>query len=446
MKIEKINKNKGIFFCYALILGVGLLITIYSIFSYAKYQGIEDIELVNGEINYKLPDFKMMAIYKQVGSEYEEISTMPGLGYKINETESYCTTNNVEKDQSAILKTIDDHHTIKNISKNSKCYLYFDTYCKKEDTACTKILANKEIKERENINAPLTENTTGSIYATLDNEGVSYYYAGSVDNNWLEFAGYYWRIIRINGDGTIRIIYNGPTTNQTGETTQIGVSAFNENYDDNAYVGYMYGTPNSNTYEETHANINDSTIKKVLDKWYQNSLQVYADKIDFNAGFCNDREILYKSGSGEFSNLGYKKENSSYISAHKVTTNSEFRTKQSPNLKCNANNLFTSITAQKGNKNLTYPIGLITLDEALFAGGFAGTISSGFWLYTSNAYWTMSPSFYKGDHSFNFAIYSDGNVNNSYIHGEIGVRPVINLKSNLILNGDGSKNNPFTIS
>ena len=296
MKIEKINKNKGIFFCYALILGVGLLITIYSIFSYAKYQGIEDIELVNGEINYKLPDFKMMAIYKQVGSEYEEISTMPGLGYKINETESYCTTNNVEKDQSAILKTIDGHHTIKNISKNSKCYLYFDTYCKKEDTACTKILANKEIKERESINAPLTENTTGSIYATLDDEGVSYYYAGSVDNNWLEFAGYYWRIIRINGDGTIRIIYNGPTTNQTGETTQIGVSAFNENYDDNAYVGYMYGTPNSNTYEETHANINDSTIKKVLDKWYQNSLQAYADKIDFNAGFCNDREILYKSG------------------------------------------------------------------------------------------------------------------------------------------------------
>ena len=446
MKIEKINKNKGIFFCYALILGVGLLITIYSIFSYAKYQGIEDIELVNGEINYKLPDFKMMAIYKQVGSEYEEISTMPGLGYKINETESYCTTNNVEKDQSAILKTIDGHHTIKNISKNSKCYLYFDTYCKKEDTACTKILANKEIKERESINAPLTENTTGSIYATLDDEGVSYYYAGSVDNNWLEFAGYYWRIIRINGDGTIRIIYNGPTTNQTGETTQIGVSAFNENYDDNAYVGYMYGTPNSNTYEETHANINDSTIKKVLDKWYQNSLQVYADKIDFNAGFCNDRKLPYKPLSDEFNNLGYKKETSSYISAHKVITNNEFGIEQYPYLKCNDNDLFTYLNANKGNKNLTYPIGLVTLDEVLFAGGFAGTISSGFWLYTSNAYWTMSPSFYKGDHSFNFAIYSDGNVNNSYIHGEIGVRPVINLKSNLILNGDGSKNNPFTIS
>ncbi len=439
MKIEKINKNKGIFFCYALILGVGLLITIYSIFSYAKYQGIEDIELVNGEINYKLPDFKMMAIYKQVGSEYEEISTMPGLGYKINETESYCTTNNVEKDQSAILKTIDGHHTIKNISKNSKCYLYFDTYCKKEDTACTKILANKEIKERESINAPLTENTTGSIYATLDNEGVSYYYAGSVDNNWLEFAGYYWRIIRINGDGTIRIIYNGPTTNQTGETTQIGVSAFNENYDDNAYVGYMYGTPNSNTYEETHANINDSTIKKVLDKWYQNSLQAYADKIDFNAGFCNDRStILY----AEYTALGYAKMPTYYGAFLRLVINRE------PTLECKSHDLFTSITAKKGNKKLTYPIGLITADEVTYAGGYDGQENSNYFLYTNMDYITMTPSFFRDIYFYagNFHVYKNGGLGSDSINANIGVRPVINLKSNISLIGNGSKESPFIIS
>ena len=379
----------------------------------------------------------ILAIYiKQEDGNYEKTNTIPESGYMLNEDRSVCT-NNAQPNWNINTNSL----KINNLrSNNTNCYLYFDSLAK------TKILANKTLTNRPEINGPLTTDGNDVYYEALDDDGLSQYFAGVVDNNWVRFAGYYWRIVRINGDGTIRIIYNGPTTNQTGETTQIGVSAFNENYDDNAYVGYMYGTPNSNTYEETHANINDSTIKKVLDKWYQNSLQAYADKIDFNAGFCNDREILYKSGSGEFSNLGYKKENSSYISAHKVITNNEFGIEQYPYLKCNDNDLFTYLNANKGNKNLTYPIGLVTLDEVLFAGGFAGTISSGFWLYTSNAYWTMSPSFYKGDHSFNFAIYSDGNVNNSYIHGEIGVRPVINLKSNLILNGDGSKNNPFTIS
>ena len=89
-----------------------------------------------------------------------------------------------------------------------------------------------------------------------------------MDNNWVSFAGFYWRIIRINGDGSIRLIYSGDSSSgpvETGESTQIGTSAFNEQFNDNAYVGYMYGTSGSGTYEETQANINDSTIKTVLD-------------------------------------------------------------------------------------------------------------------------------------------------------------------------------------
>ena len=95
MKIEKINRLNQKYFYYALILGVVLLVTVSSIFSYAKYQRIEDIKLVEGNINYKPYDFKMMAIYKsEDGTNYTEIDAMPESGYTINEEKSYCTTDN----------------------------------------------------------------------------------------------------------------------------------------------------------------------------------------------------------------------------------------------------------------------------------------------------------------------------------------------------------------
>ena len=94
--------------------------------------------------------------------------------------------------------------------------------------------------------------TDEGIYQTQDDYGTTYYFRGAVENNYVKFADYYWRIVRINGDGSIRMIYDGTTAHANGESSsdrQIGTSAFNQNYDDNAYVGYMYGTPGSNTEE-----------------------------------------------------------------------------------------------------------------------------------------------------------------------------------------------------
>ena len=95
------------------------------------------------------------------------------------------------------------------------------------------------------ITGVLTDNTTGTLYTAEDDWGTSYFYAGEVDNNWVRFAGFYWRIIRINGDGSIRLIYSGDSSSgpvETGEDTQIGISAFNEQRDDNAYVGVNVNT------------------------------------------------------------------------------------------------------------------------------------------------------------------------------------------------------------
>ena len=126
MKIEKLGKNHR-----KEVIGGLILISVIGILAVnltkAKYQGIEDIELVKGEVNYKLPDFKMMAMYQNNNGSYEEVSELPGKNYKINESKSYCTINNVDKDDKAKLYTDKyGQHVIENISKNDKCYLYFD--------------------------------------------------------------------------------------------------------------------------------------------------------------------------------------------------------------------------------------------------------------------------------------------------------------------------------
>lgn len=108
------------------------------------------------------------------------------------------------------------------------------------------ILANKEIADRGTIETIFTENTTGKIYKAEDNDGDSYYFAGAVDNNYVSFANKTWRIVRINGDGSIRLILNSGFSNEK--------TKFNESSDDNKYVGFKYsdnavsGTDNPSPY------------------------------------------------------------------------------------------------------------------------------------------------------------------------------------------------------
>ena len=115
--------------------------------------------------------------------------------------------------------------------------------CPEGAEACNAILAGKEIKTR---NLPLTtsskveDTTTGVIYKAQDDWGDTYYFAGNPTDNWVKFANFYWRIIRINGDGSIRMIYQGTSANTTGTGTQLQTNVFNSSYNRSEYVGYMY--------------------------------------------------------------------------------------------------------------------------------------------------------------------------------------------------------------
>ena len=387
---------------------------------------------------------------EQEDGNYEESSSLPSTGYVLDTERSICTNNTtpVWEDSRLYLDNLQNRGT--------SCYLYFKIY---EPIAKEVILSHYDtVLTRSDFSTTVTDTTTGTIYKSLDesqydNDGEVYYFAGNPTDNWVYFAGYYWRIIRINGDGTIRMIYNGTTTNQTGEDTQIGTSAYNSTYNDNTYVGYMYGMPGSSTYEETHANVTNSTIKELLDTWYQNNIVTndYDKYISAEQGFCNDRRIATSDETfwNNDTKLGYGTNTTAYAPwARFFNTSGSFLSIQNPTLKCSqTDDYFTGSGSSRGNKALTYPIGLIATDEVVLAGGFGGSDNSSYYLYTGQDYWTMSPINFNDMNNIArvFNVNSTGQLSNYYVYGVYGVRPVINLKADVTITGSGTSTDPYRV-
>ena len=277
------------------------------------------------------------------------------------------------------------------------------------------------------------------LYQMEDDDGISYYYRGSVNNNYVKYAGAYWRIIRINGDGSVRLLYAGTTANASGSGLNIKSAAFNSKRDNPAYNGYMYGSTLNTSYEKTTANENDSNIKKELDNWYKTHiLGTSNESVIADAGFCNDRSL--SSGNG-YTSTG---SNTNYGPWRRY-----YQTKQ-PTLKCpQTNDLFTLSTNTKGNKALTYPIGLITVDELMLSGYADGYINKSAYTYSTNTYWTLSPSYFDAGALAASGFYL-GSLGYPYGSSDVaasyGVRAVINLSSEAQISGGiGTANSPYEI-
>ena len=292
------------------------------------------------------------------------------------------------------------------------------------------------------------------LYTMEDADGTSYYYRGNVTNNYVLFGGYYWRIIRLNGDGSIRLLYAGETADATGNNlnmkltdsslgyTNRTISPFNATKTNPGYVGYMYGNTFNSSYAETNANENDSDIKKYLDSWYKQNIEDKGlSEYIADSGFCNDRSLSTRVNNGDgVQTTG----NHTYYAGYDRYTG------HSPILTCpNAiNDLFTTNTSDTGNKALTYPIGLITVDELMLGGLSDGYMNRLSYTYSSYSYWTMSPSiFYVTNTTANeFYANSVGFAYNSWVTISYGVRAVINLKSDVQISGGiGTANDPFVV-
>ena len=313
-----------------------------------------------------------------------------------------------------------------------------------------------EVNEDGQILVSDIEDTESLVCSAPDDYGNSYYFRGNVDNNYVYFAGYYWRIVRVNGDGSVRLVYDGTSPHANGESSadrQIGTSAYNASGNDNAYVGYMYGTPGSSTYEETHANTNDSTIKTVVDNWYKTNIEEagYNSYIS-DTLFCNDRSLLPEEEFtldefGTYTQLGYGQNNTNYRwggNPQAAQIGGDYlQLLTYPNFQCSQqNDRFTVNDERKGNGDLTYPVGLLTADDIYAAGGY-GVENYSYYLYTGDRYWAMSPTgFYIGGamvHDVN----DDSSAADVYISR--GIRPVINLKPNKLKSGSGTAEDPYTV-
>ena len=275
------------------------------------------------------------------------------------------------------------------------------------------------------------------IYQAEDDYGTTYYYRGNIKNNNVYFAGYYWQVVRINGDGSIRLLYNGVEKNATGVSQSISTYQFNSQYNNPAFVGYMYGDSSGTSFDEVHSNINDSLIKKNVDAWYKTNIEDkgYSGYISNAVGFCGDRTI-YSGGNGIQTDL-----NTSFGAYGRYTDNTAQFT--CPNVE---RDLYTSKDASIGNRALTYPVGLITYDEQVFAGMDQRHINKLSWAYSSQHYWTMSPCNFN---AANIRAYEWLQNSTGYLSswsGTGGARPVINLKADVEISGGiGTINDPYTI-
>ena len=443
------------------IIIVGIISAIILNFTRAKYKVTESIPLVNGIINYSLADLNIVAIYQEnENGEYESINEVPTSGYVLNEEESYCEINNIKQDNIIInYNTSTKSLSISPMTtKGTKCYLYFE----QSKLFYNQLLADNPTRlTRTDFSTPLETENTGTLYTVgspwiEEFEGsldTVYYFAGNALNNWVKFgqdstgADLYWRIIRTNEDGSIRLLYSGNNVNSND--AYISTDYYYASSSNPDFLGYML------VYENDKF-LYDSVAKTAIDTWYSNTLNI---KLDIN-GIKYDK---YISKDAVYCNDKSYKITNMYI----YGTRNRIQDNKRPSYKCgidyngnlydNANILdkFSVSNNSGGNSNLKYPIALITADEIAFAGGVYD-ISSNAWfnnnalkenIIGNNFWWTMSPAHCSSGGTF-CRVYSIENKKISTLQsGTPAIRPVISLKSCVEWSsGNGSPDNPYEVS
>ena len=320
------------------------------------------------------------------------------------------------------------------------------------------VLYNNEVKAP--ITTPGTAISTASealLASAEDDNGTSYYFRGAVTNNYVEFANKCWRIVRITGDGSVKLIlHNDNTAGAANPCSSANnssnaafarysgttyTSAFNSSYNDNAYVGFKYGTPGSSTYSATHANTNKSTILTNLETWYNNNLKTYEKVID-DTVWCNDKTNVTDTtfNPWNWSNvngLGYDKNITFYGATQRLVSTSGSAGGTGPSLKCNGE--LSKITSK---------VGLITADEIAFAGSIYATRNLSTYLQENtgpNFWWSLSPCVFLNDSARVWGVRS-GIVVDNHVVGNDGLRPVLSLiSSTTILGGTGASEDPYIV-
>ncbi len=412
----------------AAVLSIGILATVI-----VKNQNVRNINISKEN---------MVAVYvESEDGNYNKVSDgkIPASGYTLNtdNTKTRCTVSG-EIDSNVRISYENGEVKVGGITKSgTRCYFYFD---KIKGITTDDVMAGGTPTD-DNMFAGIEGN---GVYTWTkgDYSGGTQpikYFRGNVDNNWVVFgkdgSNYiWWRIIRNNSNGSLRMIYAGVSLSKTsapattGDGTQIGTSAFNTNYNNNMYVGFQY------TSGQVHGNGTKSTILGQLETWHNKTLAKsaeYSSRIDVDAGFCNDRTPYSGPGTGTTA--------SNYAAYNRLYTNKAL-----------------SLLCTNADDILKTNVGLITADEVSMSGMvYSSLANTSSYLYTNNAYWAMSPAYYNPSDTYPtyvFRVNKDGSLGKSRLYTasgatNLGVRPVVNLKSDVLfeVGGTGLANNPYVV-
>ena len=216
-------------------------------------------------------------------------------------------------------------------------------------------------------------------------------------------------------------------------------------YDENYYVNLTGGDGIEEAMTKMQTNTNDSNAKDKIDTWYASNLTSYTNKLE-DTIWCNDRSMGDGNNKGWIANGGDLSTYLYYGAKQRSNYASNTSTvKNQPSLACaNKNDSFT-VSNANGNQALTYPVAMITEDEAVLAGGLSGTQNTTFYLNNESYYWSLSPYGFNVNRANGFVV-SYGGVIDNYVDNPRGLRPAVSLKPGTpVISGDGTVTSPYII-
>ena len=434
----------------------------------------------DAEMYYKLTLVVDSNTFKTDDSlQYELVSTNTSTNGEVipNISKTDITGTSIELGNGHFVKANNAKHTYllkiyypkKATSQNANQGAAFSAHVEitsaKAPTAPTVSNLAEAIRANNEVQTPLT--TPGAAISTADeallasaedDNGTSYYFRGAVKNNYVEFANKCWRIVRVGGDDSVKLILHNDNTKKVANPCDAAnnstsaafarysgttyTSAFNSSHNDNAYVGFKYGTAGASDYATTHANTNNSTILTNLETWYNNNLKTY-EKVIADTVWCNDKTVTDKTYNpwnwSNVNGLGYGTNVTIYGATQRLVSTSRSAGGTGPSFKCNGE--LSKITSK---------VGLITADELAFA-GYAHELENTTTYLQENIgtlwWWSLSPYDFS---SIGAAVWGvlggNGYFSTSGVSDHAGgLRPSISLKSTTNVTGDGTSSSPFVV-
>ena len=429
------NIKKSYFIIFGLIvLAVVCFSTSYAIFSNTKEEHGK-LNIVAGNLNYKIESSELdsdsvtvpantskeirikLTSLNEVSSKYElyyvldKTNDKVSVGYSKDTKDSVLGTVEANKNKIITIVIRNDSDTSSKITFKVLGGLLNNNLALKDgnslnqEVSIYRVLSKAILEDNKLITAAPTLTTSsnntndasGLYSSTATNTGnPTYYFRGNVENNYVSFAGFTWRIVRINEDGTVRLIMqDGINDNQT----------------------YYFNYPASNYYYT-----NSNQAKNIVDEWYNTNISI-------NLDYSNNVVI------GNYCEQAKVKRVSNWTSGN---ANMTLYSSYTPDFKCNSDG--------NGKGVVNANVGLLTYDEVVYAGGYFDQNNSNNYLYNGNSnnfFYTMSPSGSDGTTSFLWVMgryIGCGSVSGVYL-----LKPVINLKTDVVVSGNGKSSNPYQL-